>query len=86
MVVSLPQKSFISFSPTFRLGLSPSRIRNHFNDFSWATTQQHLPLSFKRPTSQDLDPFSTGHTSGPARNSNDAERPLKVGKNEIKDF
>jgi hypothetical protein len=35
--------------------------------------------SFKRPSSQDLDPFSTGHTSGPGkplkmvRNSNDAE-------------
>jgi|GEM_PF-3293465 len=43
-------------------------------------------VRFKRGTPQDLDPFSTGHTSGPARNSNDAERPLKVGKNEIKDF
>jgi len=36
MVVSLPQKSFISFSPTFRLGFSVVGIRNHFNGFPGA--------------------------------------------------
>jgi len=49
-------------------------------------------VRFERPTSQDLNPFSTGHTSGPGKplkwfgilmtlNPN-----LNVGENEMKDF
>jgi len=32
--IALPQKSFISFSPTFRLGFSIIGLPNHFNGFS----------------------------------------------------
>jgi len=42
--LALLQKSFISFSPTFRLGFSvtPPQNWNHLNGFSWMATQQHL--------------------------------------------
>jgi hypothetical protein len=49
-------------------------------------------VRFKRPTSQDLDPFSTGHTSGPGKPLKWFGIPttlnpnLKVGENKTKVF
>jgi hypothetical protein len=66
----LASKPFISFSPTFGLGLASSGIRNHFNGFSWTAIQQPLdpsPMLIKRATARDLDLFSTAHANMPRK-------------------
>jgi hypothetical protein len=91
--VALPQKSLHLILPNLQVG-----VKYHLESgtilmvFPGRRLKSISRCSFKRPTSQDLDPFSTGRISGPGktiemvRNFNDAEPQPKVGENEMKDF